>query len=387
MRSLRIAHIADTHLGYKYSALQGRDDDFARSWLHACRAIVDSYPDVIIHAGDVFHSHRPDWKALTAFNDGMRILLKARAPIFVIAGNHDTSSLNLSHNVFTFMSSLFPQVIVTNDTIPLWLSLDELELEMVLVPHKALLNKELEWKVQEIVDQLDPDKLSILVSHGGIGKDDETIELGSVVIPNSITKHPWNYIALGHLHLSQPHGKKGWYSGSTERCGWSDYPASPAWTLAIVSSKTAKHTQQSVPHMEMIQLPELNCEGMSDTDVYVAIAEALDRVVIPQERSHLRMKLNNLPARRRMHVETFIRRSLAKNNPAAAISIVTGDVDNTLGILEISEPSHQLKTITEYFEDFVKERNYADQDFSSRFMEKGLDLMAQVQAENNAESE
>lgn len=388
MRSLRIAHIADTHLGYRYSILPDRDEDFMTSWLYACRDIVNSSPDLILHAGDVFHSHRPDWKSLTAFSRGLDILQEAGVPIFIIAGNHDTSGISSLHTVFTFTANLYPHIISTNDFLPSTHYLAALDVDVVLVPHRSLLNPQLNEEVQEIVDGLDG-SFSILVSHGSISKEEPPSEPGSVAIPHSITEYDWNYMAFGHLHLSQPYGQNGWYSGSTERCGWSDLPASPAWTLVEVGEdKSVRHSQKPVPHMQFIDLPDLDCEGLSPADVCLEVIQHLEQRNVPIERCHIRMKALNLNSSAKRPVDLMIRKTLKKDYPNAFVSI---NLDNPqYSFFDTSEPTIRpiLKPITELFQDFIEERQYDNSKFKELFLEKGLDLLARkdVDGIENVES-
>lgn len=387
MRSLRIAHIADTHLGYKYSALPNRDDDFVASWLYACRAIVDSSPDLIIHAGDVFHSYRPDWKALTAFHTGINILLEAKVPIFVIAGNHDNANVFMKHTVFTFAASILPQITATNNFVPSLHYIDKLDVNIVLMPHRSLLDKNLLTHVHKLVELMDPNSFSILVSHGSISNEDSTGELGSIAIPQAVTAYPWDYMAFGHLHLAQPYGTRGWYSGSTERCGWSDYPASPAWTLVEVSSnKSINHVQKSVPHMAMIQLPDCDCTNLSNADIYGDVLNLMDRIFIPEERSSIRVRLTNLPAARKRPIELLLRRTLLKSNPLVTISLVLDSTVSTIDALEFMSPSDRLQTVVEYFTEFVEERNYEDKDFSRRFLSIGTDLLLRDEEDTDVDA-
>ena len=378
MRSLRIAHIADTHLGYKSNSLSNRDEDFMASWFFACRAIVDSSPDIIIHAGDVFHNARPEWKALTGYTDGIKILLEANCPLFIIAGNHDTTSIHLNHTVFSFTSGIIPQVVATNDLLPSLHNLPELETDVVLVPHKALLDRHLNAKITDLVATMVPGRRRILVSHGSIVKDDPTSEMGSVAIPHEITEHDWDYIALGHLHLSQPYGKKGWYSGSTERCGWSDYPANPAWTLVhLKSNGILEHEQQFVPHMQMFQLPEMDCTGQADDDVINEVVDSASYIEFPSVRANLRVRLTNLHFSRRRQVVSAIQRMLKKDHPELVVNIVLDADKQILNTHEYSSPIEQMKGIKEYFLDFMEEMPY-EPEFKESFRKEGMAALEKV---------
>ena len=77
-----IAHISDTHI-----ALDAQDADLRLSDLALTIADInelDPLPDAILHTGDVVHNGRQDEYAQAA-----AILAKARAPVYVLAGNKD----------------------------------------------------------------------------------------------------------------------------------------------------------------------------------------------------------------------------------------------------------------------------------------------------------
>lgn len=359
MKTLRIAHIADTHLGYKSNTLPARDEDFVRSWIHACNAIVDSSPDIIIHAGDVFHSARPDWKALTAYTTGIYKLLEAGVPIFIIAGNHDSSALLIDHTVFTFTESVLPKIVSTNHNEPSVYRLDQPEVDIMLVPHRALMNPDLTILVQERLPPKSPERHRILVSHGSIAKDDPTTEMGSIIIPHEITEHGWDYIALGHLHMAQPYGQRGWYSGSTERCGWSDQHGSPAWCLTTLHADGKfSHVQQPVPYMEMFGLPDVDCTDRADVDILEAVQEAMRSIQFPDDRSNLRVRLNNVPKDRKRRISDSIHRFVRRDHPQVALTLVTEAAHLLNDGRQYDGPLERGKKITDYYQDFVEEAGF-----------------------------
>src|SRR5271155_2710952 len=77
-----IAQISDTHLALDSSDVDQRISDFERTV--ADLNALDPAPDVIVHTGDIVHNGRADEYARAA-----AILAKARAPVYVLAGNKD----------------------------------------------------------------------------------------------------------------------------------------------------------------------------------------------------------------------------------------------------------------------------------------------------------
>ena len=77
-----IAQISDTHIALDTPDSDRRIRDFERTI--ADLNALDPAPDVIVHTGDIVHNGRPDEYAVAA-----TILAKARAPVYVLAGNKD----------------------------------------------------------------------------------------------------------------------------------------------------------------------------------------------------------------------------------------------------------------------------------------------------------
>ncbi len=77
-----VAQISDTHIALDAPDADQRTCDFERTI--ADINALDPAPDVVVHTGDIVHNGRPD-----EYARAMRILAKARAPVYVLAGNRD----------------------------------------------------------------------------------------------------------------------------------------------------------------------------------------------------------------------------------------------------------------------------------------------------------
>ncbi len=88
--SLRIAHVADVHLGAGYvhgdedrGGVNSRLVDFREAWVRSCRQMVTERVDLVLFAGDAFRDSKPTPTEEAAFRAGLDIL--AEAGILVIA--------------------------------------------------------------------------------------------------------------------------------------------------------------------------------------------------------------------------------------------------------------------------------------------------------------
>jgi Icc protein len=93
-----IAQISDTHLVLDTPDASQRISDFERTI--ADLNSLDPAPDVIVHTGDIVHNGRPD-----EYARAVAILAKARAPVYVLAGNKDDrANLRAAFSAFEYLS-------------------------------------------------------------------------------------------------------------------------------------------------------------------------------------------------------------------------------------------------------------------------------------------
>jgi DNA repair exonuclease SbcCD nuclease subunit len=115
--SVRLAHISDTHLGYRTAGRPepetGRNQrtaDVDRAFTHAIDDILHQQVDLVIHSGDVFHHARPTWQSMRHFIRQMRRLEQAHIPTLVIAGNHDTPRVRTGGSAYSVLELALPDI-------------------------------------------------------------------------------------------------------------------------------------------------------------------------------------------------------------------------------------------------------------------------------------
>src|SRR6185312_14268114 len=96
--SVKLAHLADLHLGFRQFDRQTprggnqREADVAEAFRRAVDDLLVQRPDLIVLAGDIFHSVRPTNPAILYLFQQLHRLRAGLpdAPIVMIAGEHDT---------------------------------------------------------------------------------------------------------------------------------------------------------------------------------------------------------------------------------------------------------------------------------------------------------
>ena len=92
---MKIGHIADIHLGYKQSnapikdGLNEREADGYKAF-ETVIIELNKKTDIIIIAGDLFHSPNPSNYCI---NKAQEILSLTKKPVYIISGNHDTNDI------------------------------------------------------------------------------------------------------------------------------------------------------------------------------------------------------------------------------------------------------------------------------------------------------
>ncbi len=86
---VRVAHVADTHLGFRQYNLDEREQDIYNVIDEIADKILEERAEIVVHSGDLFDSPRPTAQTYYAFK---RFLakLEGKTKVFSILGDHDT---------------------------------------------------------------------------------------------------------------------------------------------------------------------------------------------------------------------------------------------------------------------------------------------------------
>lgn len=221
MNEVKLAHLADLHLGFRQFDRQTpkgtnqREADIAEVFRRAVDDLLEQQPDLIVIAGDIFHSVRPTNAAILFF---FRELHRLRtglpaSPIVAIAGEHDTPRSTETGTILRLYEALGVDIAIEEARRFVYPKLD---CAVLAVPHQAL--------AQADRPALRPEPggptRNVLVSHGvhgGLGEERGTMEYGGAQLSRELlAPEKWDYIALGHYHTAQSIATNAWYSGSLE---------------------------------------------------------------------------------------------------------------------------------------------------------------------------
>jgi DNA repair exonuclease SbcCD nuclease subunit len=267
---VRLIHLSDTHLGYSAYAkitpdgINQREQDIYDSFTQVIDSILEISPDLVVHAGDVFHTPRPSNRAITQALIGFQRLSSHGIPTVVIAGNHSMPRIRSSSCILESFT-LFPNIYVAFKG-----EYEQFRVGEALVhcvPHCGT-----EGEMIQAFDAVNPSDqagMNILVTHAGLTADIDYVmgEFNELKIPaKMVIDHPgMDYIALGHYHRWIRVGERAYYSGSTERFGFSDSGHPCGFLEVDLPAGVVKYHE--IKTREMAKLPEVDCHHRTPDEI------------------------------------------------------------------------------------------------------------------------
>ena len=230
---MRLVHLSDLHLGFRQyqrltpAGINQREADVAATFKTAIDKTIHLEPDLVLIAGDLFHTVRPSNPAiLHAFMQFSR-LKKAlpRTEIILIAGNHDLPRASETGCILGLFRQLGLHVV---DSEARRVDLADRGVSILAVP-------DLPGPLPALVGNPSA-RYNILVLHGvipGLLPDWFTASdrARTEVSIEELTKADWDYVALGHYHVYQRVKKNVFYSGAI------DYTSASPWGELYVEAK------------------------------------------------------------------------------------------------------------------------------------------------------
>lgn len=217
---MRVAHLADPHLGFRQyhrqtaTGINQREADVANAFREAITGVIDARPDVVLIAGDLFHSVRPTNAAIVfAYQQFHRLRSSLpEVPVILIAGNHDTPRSVETGSILQLFTGLGVDVVASEAQ---HLHYPALDLSVLAVPHQALLTEPRtllapEGDARHRILLIHGDVAGVLPAHGAAEYG------GAMIPPGELQDGDWSYVALGHYHVQRAVGERSWYAGSLE---------------------------------------------------------------------------------------------------------------------------------------------------------------------------
>lgn len=301
---MRLVHLSDIHLGFRQyqrltpAGINQREADVARTFKSAIDQIIGLAPDLVLVAGDVFHTSRPSNAAiLHAFRQFLRLRTELpHTQVVMVAGDHDTPRTSESGSIMGLFQQIGIEVAAGE---PRRIVLRDLDVSVLAVPDGP-------------VPELTPDasaRHNFLVMHAHVREVvpqyyAELDRAGAVISRSDLAVGDWDYVALGHYHIHVPVAKNAFY------CGSLDYTSLNVWFDKSEEEEqrlkgkgfieydvgTGRHAFHLVPaSRDFLDLRPISARDLSPAEVNAAIERAMEKVNGGVEDKVVRLVIRDIP--------------------------------------------------------------------------------------------
>lgn len=299
---MKILHTSDLHLGKRLSNHDMSDDQ--RYILNEIIDIVRAEkPDAMVIAGDVYDKSIPSESASELFSYFLTEMSKTECPVYISSGNHD------SGNRLDYCSSILSKNSIhicgnfTAKAEKHTISDGNIEVNIYLLPYFKPYNVRvidpdftgdcMNEALMKVLSNThaDPDAINMLVAHQFvmnndcselvIGSEDFHPQIGGLDSMSYGLLDDFDYVALGHLHVSQSVGRDTVrYCGSPLKYSDSEAFSKKSVTMVEINGKNDVHITEIPlkPLRELRVIKGTIAEVLSsdDSDDYVYV-ELKDR--------------------------------------------------------------------------------------------------------------
>jgi exonuclease SbcD len=258
---MKIAHIADTHLGLaqfqRIDPEEGgnlREQLIYRHFLDAVRCIIALKPDVLVHAGDLFDQVRPKTMAYTTALEALDLLADAGIPVVLVAGNHSMAKTRYTPSPFKVLefhpAELHAAYSYRYENVEIGDTLFH------LIPN--MLRAE-DYRTAYDAVEFGSGSANVLVTHGLAStlREKKLHTVSEHEIDATMLSGRFDYIALGHFHGQVQVGTRAWYSGSPEYLTYGEIGDIKGGLMADTATGGVEHLE--LPHTPMTDLGTIDC--------------------------------------------------------------------------------------------------------------------------------
>lgn len=315
MSKFTIAHLSDLHLGYSAgkkrideNGYNVRENDGYVAYEKAVDEIIKEKVDMVLVAGDMFHSPRPKNHTIIIAQNGLRRLAAAGIKVYIIAGNHDATDVRAEIPSSQLLDEPANGIYSYSD--PYVVKEIHPGIFMHFVSHHAYVDQQ---DTMSLI-KLEEDAVNILASHGScydtnIGEILRTPnEPREVVIPEAIMELPWDYTFLGHIHergwigskdpKKDTAGRKQFYNGSLLRRGFADNVSKSGrgWTKWTINEDNSFDCKMfTIPERPQFNMKAIDVKDKSAIEIEKEIIEQLRTIDKTIEEKYGEMTLENAP--------------------------------------------------------------------------------------------
>lgn len=389
---MRLAHLADLHLGYRQyhrqtaQGLNQREADVARAFRGVVGEVIAARPDAVLIAGDVFHAVRPTNQAIVfCFQQLQRLRTELPdAPIVMVAGNHDTPRSTETGSILRLFAELGVHVVTDAAQ---RLVFDALGLAVVAAPHAAVVAPDRPPFRSEGTARYE-----VLLIHGEVEGlfplDRWWVEPGGALLDSrELQQGGFDYVALGHYHVQREVGPMQWYAGAL------DYVSPNPWGELIEQRKTGvrgkgwllvdldrRRVERRIidPPRGVVDLPPVQARDLTAAELDAAIAERLAQVPGGLADQVVRLVLHDVPRQLIRELDHAAIRAAKARALHLHLDFRRPVEQRTVGV---AAPGGR-RTLTDVLRGYLKGRPLPERVDRERFVAEGVALLEAVSADS-----
>ena len=391
---MKIAHLADIHLGFRQfhrqtpAGINQRETDVANAFRAAVDGVIRARPDVVIVAGDLFHSVRPSNAAiLFAFHQFQRLReTLPDAPLILVGGNHDTPRSTETGSILELYTQLGVHVAAQQ---PLRLHFPDLDLSVLAVSYEALMGSE-----RPVLRPEGGARYQVLILHREIegvlpvNRASMQHEAGALLRQEDIGPKEWSYVALGHYHVQHEVAANEWYAGALEYVTMNPWGElrdeserglrGKGWLLVELDGDRVRATRQPVPGARhLLDLDPLDATGRSAEQLSADIEARVRAPAEGLEGNIVRLVVRNVPR----HIARDLDHAAIRSYKAEALhfhlDLRRPEASRRVGV---GGPGRR-QTLPEQVEDYLTRRPLPAEVDRTAFVRTGLDLIEATERE------
>lgn len=293
---MRIAHIADPHLGYRaYNRItsQGinrREADVFKAFQSALAQVAEVRPDLILIAGDLFHAVRPSNLTIQqTFREFISLRTRTDAPVVILGGNHDSPRSSDTGCILDLLTNV-PGVQVAHSEYVQVLA-QNIDTSVFCLCHRAL--------PQLSSLKIEPDsasKYNVLLVHGTVeGIIRHAYDLHEISRAQVISD-AWDYVAFGHYHVFEELAPNAFYAGSLEYTStgiWSETKKEKGFIEYDLDERKLVKFHE-IDTREVVDLRPIDAEGLSPGEIDTMIQNRVGSISGGHENKIVRLVIENL---------------------------------------------------------------------------------------------
>ena len=374
---MKVLHVADTHLGYSAyrkvteDGINQREIDVYDSFKQFVDYAVKSKTDLVIHAGDLFDSVRPNNRAITFAIKQILRLSKQNIPFVVIAGNHEHPKLKETGHIFSIfdhIENVYPVYSTKYEIVSFTINGEKIDIHAI--PHSSSKDE-----FNNNFDKLKKDSSSdynVLITHGCVKgiKEFSMNEFNELMIPKRCLRSDFDYVALGHYHKYTEVSKNIFYAGSTECFTFADAGEKKGFIELELTSGEINHRFIALKNRSMINSIPISCSNLKLDEVMKKINENVDKIN-PKDKV-FRIVLEDVPSHIYRGIDFNAIRELSSKAVHYEIKADMVKVENSK-----SGVNSKIDALTREFETFLEDQDIKEKE---NLLKLGMEYIGKVEA-------